>query len=148
MVNQHPLHQLQQDRLDLRSLASATINTEPSRTLQGPAEEADINRIMRDYAGKMPPLPPQATDPAYYGDFSQVPDLQEALSRINDAKSRFAALPSRLREEFDNDPAQLWAFVNDPQNADKAVEMGLLARAPQPGQPPTTENPPSPTPTT
>jgi len=67
-----------------------------------------------------------------YGDFTNVPDLRTALDMVNDAKNRFMALPAKLRTRFDNDPANLWSFVNDPENADLAVTLGLLQKLPNP----------------
>lgn len=100
-----------------------------SLTQQGYAEECDINWIVRTYGLADAAVPPAVLDPRYYGDFSEVPDLATALELVRDARVKFDALPVKLRNRFDNDPGRLWAFVNDPENADEAVRLGLLARA-------------------
>lgn len=102
-------------------------------------EDCDLNilAIRFGLAGK--PLPVEALDPSFYGDMSDVPDLRTALDLVNDAKNKFMELPSKIRNRFDNSPGKLWAFVNDPENADEAVRIGLLVRPPvQPETPPET----------
>lgn len=133
-------HQLDQASQDAASIASGTVNDLPSRTLQGPAAEADINNIIRTYGSPaMFPVPPQVADPRYYGDMTDVPDLQTALERIRDAAARFERLPATLRAKFNNSPADLYDFVHDPRNAKEAVSLGLLKEKapPAPPEPPT-----------
>lgn len=127
--------------MDRRSLSTVSVNTAPSRTLQGPAADCDINNIMRAYGSQGMPIPPEVLDVRYYGDLSDVPDLQTALDRIREASERFASLPSALRAQFSNSPAELWEFVNDPRNADEAVNLGLLKRPAAPVAVPAPEAP-------
>lgn len=129
------LNQTDQASLDKRSRAGGTINDQPSLTKQGAAPDCDINNIVRAF-GRNFPVPPEVMDPRYYGDLSDVPDLQTALERIREAEAHFQALPSRLRSKFNNSPAELWDFINDPSNADEAVELGLLKRPDPPAAPP------------
>lgn len=103
----------------------------PSMTVQAPAAETDINEIVRRFGIGEIALPPEP-DPSAYGDLTDVPDLRAVLEIARDAQDRFNQLPVRLRSRFDNDPSQLWDFVNDPANADEAVEIGLLVKPPAP----------------
>ena len=61
-----------------------------------------------------------------YGDFTNIEDFHNANNRIIQAREDFLALPSEIREQFDNDPGQLVEFINDPDNIEEAQEMGLL----------------------
>lgn len=103
-----------------------TTNLEPSLTVQAPAVDADINVLVQRFGigrGVMPPVP---ADPRYYGDFSDVPDLATALSRVRDAQERFNALDVRVRNRFHNDPVLFLDWVTKSGNFDEAVSLGLL----------------------
>ncbi len=63
---------------------------------------------------------------AVFGDFSNVEDYQTMLDRINEAQRKFDALPARIRHYFGNDPAELIAFLDDPENRDEAIKLGLV----------------------
>lgn len=107
----------------------------PSLTIQGPTIDTDINEIVRRFGIGEVMIPPPA-DPTAYGDLSDLPDLRTVLDMGREAKERFNALPARLRGRFDNDPAKLWDFVNDPDNGEEAVHLGLLQRKPEPEETP------------
>lgn len=108
--------------------ATALICEDASLTQTQFVEDCDINVLARRFGLTDSPMPVGAFDPSHYGDFSDVPDLRTALDLVNDAKNKFMALPAKLRERFHNQPGRLWDFVNDPQNAEEAVRLGLLVR--------------------
>lgn len=123
------------------SRETATVNSEPSLTIQGPAAEADINYIAKAYgltaSGKLP-VPAEAFDPRYYGDMSEAPrDLQSALELVRDAEKKFSMLPAEVRNRFNHNPAALWSFVQDPANREEAIKLGIMREAP-----PIVTNPP------
>ena len=93
-----------------------------SKTQQHFKNECDINTIMSKYmrTGTVPVtrLPPQYVD-------NNVTSYQEAMQLVMDANDRFDELPSQLRKRFQNDPAQFLEFVENPENAAEAVELGL-----------------------
>jgi phage internal scaffolding protein len=66
---------------------------------------------------------------AQYGDFSEINEYRESMDIINAANASFAALPSEIRRQFDNDAGEFFEFVTDPKNKDAMVKMGL-AEAP------------------
>lgn len=103
-----------------------------SLTQQQFMEDADLNVIARRYGLDKTQLPTAPLDPRFYADVSNVPDLRTLMDIAHDAREKFAELPPKVRARFNNEPAQLWEFVNDPDNADEAVKLGLLARAPNP----------------
>ncbi len=88
-------------------------------------DECDINNIMERFGltGELPssPLPPQ------YGDFSGVLDYHSAMNAVLAAQDAFADLPAPMRARFDNDPNNLIRFLDDPNNRDEALALGLIA---------------------
>lgn len=126
---------------DKASREAATVNTEPSKTLQGPAHDADINTIAKAYGLTNPanmPLPEQLHDPRYYGDMTELPEtLGEAMELVAEASQRFQNLPADIRSRFNHNPAFLWDFLQDSRNHAEAVQLGLLVDPnPAPPAPP------------
>lgn len=131
--------------LEKRSLASHQSNTEPSKTVQGPAQEADTNYIAKAYGltGKHMPVPPEIFDPRHYREDGDIPvDLHSAMNLVLDAQRQFDALPADLRAKFNHSPGILWDWLQNPANGPEAVQLGLLVD-PTPKAPP---SPPEPKP--
>lgn len=107
---------------------------EPTRTLSQFADECDVNKVIKRYGsleayetmlmatGKVRTQRPQ------YGDFTNIPDFLEAQNTVAKATQLFESLPSRVRDDFANDPAKFLAFAQDPKNFDKMVEYGLAQK--------------------
>lgn len=95
-----------------------------SRTKQSFRDECDINRIMARYqaTGTLDFIQKRE---ARYADVSAL-DYQEAAFLVAGAQSMFHDLPSALRARFENDPAQLLAFLENPANLQEAVQLGLV----------------------
>lgn len=113
---------------------------EETMTKQAFKDECDINNILRRFekTGQLPDLIKQNPQ---YGDFSNVPEYQQALNTVQHAQEQFAALSSKIRERFANDPAKFLQFATDPANAPEMVRMGLATQvAPTPS--PASPNPP------
>lgn len=103
--------------------------SEPSMTQQHFKEECDVNNIIERYtATGMIPDYLTKTSEGVYGDFSDVGDFVDMQNQIIAAKNSFAALPSEIRRRFNEDPAQLIAFVRDNNNYDEAVRLGLVEK--------------------
>lgn len=102
-------------------------NFEPTRTQQHFAEKCNINSIMAKYK-KTGLLPVVTGKTPQFGDFSQVHDYQTALHKINEAQEAFDSLPAEIRKRFDNEPAKFIEFVEDSQNKDEAIKLGLIAQ--------------------
>lgn len=96
-----------------------------SRTKQAHKDETDINRIMQKYQ-KTGLLDHVNKYQGEYGDFSEVTDFQSALNKIHESQEMFGTLPSSIRKQFDNDPGKFLNFVEDPNNFDAAVDLGLF----------------------
>jgi hypothetical protein len=104
----------------------------PSMTQQQFKDEADINYIvsMYDSSGVMPTFhgDGQPAQPVF-GDFASLPDnAQEMYNRMIEAKSNFDNLPLAVRKRFNYDPAAFLEFVDNPENLDDLVAMGLATK--------------------
>lgn len=97
---------------------------EPSLAQQHFKDECDINNILRQFniTGLLPesPLSPR------YGDFTGISDYQSALNAVIAAEEGFMTLPAEIRATFGNDPEQLINFLDNPDNKDEAIKLGLV----------------------
>lgn len=101
-----------------------TINSEPSMTQQQFAAECDINNIMKKYDGRINLVPFTAS--GHFADLTELGDYQSMLDKVLVAQDAFASLNADLRKRFNNDPAQLLSFLQDENNYDEGVKLGLL----------------------
>lgn len=103
----------------------ASVNEEPSLTQQSFAEETNINSIMKKYhaTGMVTHLNRRK---GAYVDLSTVKDYRSSLQAVIDAQASFMTVPSEIRKRFSNDPQELINFLNDPNNRDEAIKLGLL----------------------
>jgi phage internal scaffolding protein len=95
-----------------------------TRTKQSFKDECDINTIVRMF-GVTGKVPVTAIEPSY-GDFSGVSDYHTAMNKIKEAEASFMALPAKLRQKFDHDPNALLNFLENEQNRDEAIQLGLI----------------------
>lgn len=100
---------------------------EPTMTVQSEKDNCDINAIMNRYATCGTPLP-YRTDGVQpvYADVSELGDYMENYQRCKQAEEMFNNLPSALRKELDNNPANLLHFIQDKKNKERCYEYGLL----------------------
>lgn len=115
----------------------------PEQTMakQSFKDECDINTIMSRYQSTGIIEHVQAVQGSY-GDFTSVQDYQLSLNQVIAAQEAFERLPAKIRERFANDPSHLMAFLQDDNNTEEAVRLGLIPQPP--AAPPA---PPSPAPT-
>lgn len=99
--------------------------TGESLTKQAMKDECDINHIMKKWE-KTGVIDHNNTYQGQYGDFTEVPTYQEAMNKVIQAEEMFMSLPSKIRKRFDNDPGQFIEAVNNPENHDEMVELGLI----------------------
>lgn len=123
------------------------ISKMPSMTKQSFKEECDINNIVKRFeaTGIVDHLNEKARE-GVYTDLPDSMDYQQALEIGRKAQEAFASLPATIRATFQNDPAAFLAFVENPANQDKLIEMGLATDnrppAPPPAAPPAPAVPP------
>lgn len=118
---------LEYDAAMASTLSSMTF-AKPSRTQQHFKEESDINFIVNRFlkTGTLPDVNPSAM----YGDFLHAPgSYQEALNLVIEAQDGFNALPAEMRARFNNDPGELLTFLQDENNRDEAITLGLIEKS-------------------
>ncbi len=91
------------------------------RTKQSFKDETDIEKIL-SRAQKSGTISHLTKYEARYGDFSGF-DFFEANIKMAAGAEIFAALPSEIRNEFQNTPGKFFAYVNDPDNKDRLGEL-------------------------
>ncbi|QXP08352.1 MAG: internal scaffolding protein [Arizlama microvirus] len=92
---------------------------------QSAKDECDVNRIMEKF-NKTGLLPQIIKEKPQYGDYSGVADYQTAQNTVIKAQEQFLALPAKVRDRFDNDPAEFLAFATDASNKKEMGSLGLL----------------------
>lgn len=93
------------------------------------ADACQTDTIIRKY-NMMGVNPFISSGSSQYLDTTQIPDFVCAQNAQIKVKEYFEGLPSDIRLEFNNDPAQFAEAVLDPQNADYLREIGVLAPLP------------------
>lgn len=96
-----------------------------SRVKQQFKNECDVNLILKKY-GRNGQVPQFSSERPFYGDFSNVEDYHTALDVVMASRASFDRLPAALRGRFDNDPAKLLAFVENPSNFEEGVKLGIF----------------------
>lgn len=120
----------------------------PSLAKQSMADECNVNVIMAQYqrTGLI------SHTNKFQGDYSDLVnemDYHEAQNAIIAARDAFDTLSSSIRNRFENNPAKFLGFVDDPENAEELIEMGLRERpmvlpdTPAPTEPEKPETPSS-----
>ena len=99
--------------------------TEPGLTEQQHAESCDIHNILKKYEnlGMDPHVYP---DPSRFVDVSDSVDYHTAANMVADAKSMFEELPSKLREQFDNDPITMMDFMAKNPSQEDLIALGMI----------------------
>ncbi|QXP44284.1 MAG: internal scaffolding protein [Arizlama microvirus] len=103
-----------------------TLFTEPSKTQQQYKNEVNINTIMEKAKKGRPVM--VSNRQAFYEDFTGIKDFKAAQDRIIEVSNEFDALPAKIRLEFNNNPAEFFEFMHDPNNTDHAIELGLIPK--------------------
>jgi len=110
---------------------------EPTLAQQHFADEVDINTIVERYQKTgllVDPSKINESRRAIYGDFTNSADFFTAQAQILKAEEAFLTLPPKLRLRFENNPAMLIDFLDNPQNLKEAVELGLVTASAEPIQ--------------
>ena len=110
--------------LDAASNESGLHCEDATLTQQHFKDECDINNILRQF--NVTGLLPEAPLSPRYGDFTGISDYHSALNQVIAAEDEFMALPAQIRSRFDNDPAKLIDFLDNQENKDEAIKLGLV----------------------
>ncbi len=93
-----------------------------TRTKQSFKNDCDVNNIVRQHTrNKIPFHLPQAENFGFHTGL----DFRESVELVMQAQTMFDELPSHVRTQFQNNPGAFLDFVQDPDNADELVTMGL-----------------------
>lgn len=111
------------------TLRVQTHNLDPAMTDPQWEKESDINYIMDKFM-KTGQVTHTSNKKGIYADVSEIPDLIGAAQIVREAQNNFEALPSHVREKFNNKPEEMIKFLQNPKNSEEAVQLGLLTKLP------------------
>jgi len=104
---------------------------EASLTKQSFQEQCDVNNIMKRFE-KTGVIDHVNKFRSSFGDFDQATDYHSAANQVLAAQESFGLLPSAVRTRFQNDAGAFLSFMQDEENLDEMVEMGLVKAPPPP----------------
>lgn len=107
---------------------------EPSRTVQASKDECDVNMIMAKYQ-RTGLISHVSRYEGKYEDVASALPYQEALNIVMEADTVFKSLPSSLRSQFNNNPGEFLQFVQNPDNAQAMLDLGLREAPSEPPAP-------------
>lgn len=93
-------------------------------TEQAHKDECDINKIIKKF-DKTGLLTHVSKMEAKFGDIPAA-DFKTAMDIVAGSQTMFKQLPVEIRNEFKNDPYELVKFMDDENNRDRAIELGLI----------------------
>lgn len=93
-------------------------------TEQAHKDACDVNKIIRKY-DKTGLISHISKIEGQFGDVSGE-DFKSMQDTIVRAQQMFDQLPSEIRVKFQNSPQTLLAFMDDPNNRQEAIDLGLI----------------------
>lgn len=103
-----------------------------SRTSQEFKEETDINNMINKFYAQGF-VPPPSSQPIY-GDFTTDFDYMDAFNALEAANEYFESLPSKIRDDFNNDPAQFFdVYTRNPTILEKYTDIPVVNDVQQTG---------------
>lgn len=99
----------------------------PVITKQSMKDETDINKIIARYekTGMIESINHKAP---FYGDVSDIKSYQDSLNIVKQAEELFMAMSPEIRERFNHDPAEMIAFLDNKDNLEEAVKLGMATK--------------------
>lgn len=96
----------------------------PNPAVQAPAEKTDLSRMGEKYMRTLRAGNPMGRKPMYI----DVPadDLQSMMNKVIAAQESFRHVPAKIRTRFQNNPIALITFLQNPENREEGVKMGLI----------------------
>lgn len=98
-----------------------------SKTKQQFKDECNLCSTVKKYIKGSARLNVSVLSPVY-ADVSQIGSFQDCCNYVTNSLEAFSKLPSNIRDRFKNDPSELINFVDNPDNYDEAVKLGLVER--------------------
>jgi len=130
IIDREPLRTPRNYATSHASDETATYNNEPTKTQQSFRDETDINHIIDKFGVENVAQNPRQMPSS--SDFYETFDYQTAQNTIRQAHEAFMDQPAHIRAEFDNDPGKFIKFLEDPDNQDKAIKLGLATKRTEP----------------
>lgn len=96
-------------------------------------ESTDINRIVAQYGKTGEAI--QTTRQPLPEEFHKITDYHTALNAVKAGDELFMTLSAHVRERFENDTGQYLAFLEDENNRDEAIALGLVNKPWEPYTP-------------
>ena len=93
-------------------------------TEQNHKKECDVNSIIKKY-DKTGLITHVSTMEAVFGDVGGF-DFKKAMDLVVNAQAMFDRLPSGIRKRFHNSPEEFLRFMEEPNNRDEAIKLGLI----------------------
>lgn len=95
-------------------------------TEQAHKKQCDINEIIKKY-DRHGLITHVSKFEARYGDLTGI-EFKDAQDLVTNATRSFNELPANIRSFFENSPEKLLTFMENPDNREKAIELGLIDR--------------------
>lgn len=117
-----------EDGTHIRNRVNVDCSEDKILVEQSHKEEVDINNIVRRHGIDLLQKVAALQQPQW----DEVPgnDFQESMLIITKAQQTFEKLPSKIRKQFNNNPGEFLDYVQNPDNQDGLVDLGLATRKP------------------
>lgn len=99
-------------------------------TIQSDRDDADINKIVARLEKGAQIRRLDLKEP-FYGDVTAFDGLQEAMIKVQNAEMLFMDFEAGIRERFDNDPVKFIEFLENPENKQEAIDLGIIKPQPR-----------------
>jgi phage internal scaffolding protein len=93
-------------------------------TEQAHKNQCDVNHIIQKY-DKTGLINHISRIEAKFGDLTG-DDYKTMADRVINAQNMFNDLPAEIRKRFENSPENLLRFMDDPNNRNEAIQLGLI----------------------
>lgn len=104
----------------------------PSKTQQEYKDDCDIALQMHK-AQKTRQLRVKTNEPKF-GDFTGIESFQEAQNLVIQTRDIFGKLPAEIQKMFGHSPQALIEWLDNPDNNDEAVKLGLKPKVLKPNK--------------
>lgn len=95
-------------------------------TEQNHKKECDVNLILKKY-DKTGLVTHIQQFEAEFGDYTGL-DFRNMLDTVRHAQADFDQLPSEIKKRFNHDPGELLAFIDDDNNYEEAIKLGIISQ--------------------
>lgn len=111
--------------VEARARPVVDCSEDPGRTKQSHKDECDINNIIARFT-RTGQLEHVNRNAGLFVDVSNVGDFRTSVERVARASEFFMGLPSKVRSEFNNDPAEFLDALADPGARELLESLGLV----------------------